>query len=454
MRTIGMIGVLMVMASGCMTPTVPKINIPIEEYKLDNGLEVVLHRDNATPIAHVEIWYHVGSKDEPQGRSGFAHLFEHLMFNGSQHADGEYFAPLQPFGARINGTTNKDRTNYFETVPSNVLERALWMEADRMGFLLPALTQGKLDNQRDVVRNERRQNYEIAPYAKARQVIAEAVWENTHPYHRLTIGSHKEIEAANLDDVRGFFTSWYVPNNATLVVSGAFDPVRTKEWIQNYFGPIAKGPAPTPITSAKANLPEAKTIELEDNVQLPRVYYTWQSAAFLQAGDADLDVLSLILSNGKTSRLYKRLVYEDRIAKDVYAAQYSSQLGSTYRIVATAAPGKDIADVQKAIDEEIAKLLNEGPTQEEVERAKNVWKKSFFQSIESVAGKAGMLQRYNHYLGKADWVTADLKRYMDVTKESVSKWAKDTILTNHRITVIVKPQTAPKVATSKSGAAQ
>ncbi|MBT6178952.1 MAG: insulinase family protein [Deltaproteobacteria bacterium] len=455
MRTLGMIGVLMVMASGCMTPTVPTLHIPIEEYKLDNGLQVVLHRDSATPLAHVEIWYHVGSKDEPQGRSGFAHLFEHLMFNGSQHADGEYFAPLQPFGARINGTTNTDRTNYYETVPSNVLERALWMEADRMGFLLPALTQAKLDNQRDVVRNERRQNYEIAPYAKARQVIAEAVWDKNHPYHRLTIGSHEEIEAANLDDVSGFFNAWYAPNNATLVVSGDFDPVQTKEWIQKFFGPIAKGAAPAAITSAKATLPEAQTIELEDNVQLPRVYYTWQSAPFLQTGDADLDVLSLILSNGKTSRLYKRLVYDDRIAKDVYAAQYSSQLGSTYRIVATAAPGKDIADVQKAIDEEVAILLRDGPTDEEVERAKNAWKKSFFQSIESVAGKAGMLHRYNHYLGKTDWVADDLKRYMNITKESVSKWARTTIVAKHRVTVIVKPQQAAKEASAaKAGAAK
>ena len=454
MRTIGMIGVLMVMASGCMTPTSPKLHIPLEEYQLDNGLQVVLHHDAATPLAHVEIWYHVGSKDEPQGRSGFAHLFEHLMFNGSEHADGEYFAPLQPFGARINGTTNKDRTNYFETVPSNVLERALWMEADRMGFLLPALTQGKLDNQRDVVRNERRQNYEIAPYAKARQVIAEAVWEKSHPYHRLTIGSHEELEAANLDDVRGFFNTWYVPNNATLVVSGDFDSAQTKGWIQRYFGPIPKGAEPNPITQAPSTLPEAKTIELEDNVQLPRVYYTWQSAPFLKDGDADLDVLSLILSNGKTSRLYKRLVYEDRIAKDVYAAQYSSQLGSTYNIIATAAPGKNIADLQKAIDEELAKLLQDGPTDEEVDRAKNAWQKSFFQSMESVAGKAGMLQRYNHYLGDPNWVSKDLQRYMDITKESVSKWAKSTINNKHRVTVIVKPKAAAKVANVNTGAAK
>lgn len=441
----------MVMASGCTTPPIPRIDIPIDQYTLENGLEVVLHRDNATPIAHVELWYHVGSKDEPQGRSGFAHLFEHLMFNGSEHADGEYFAPLQPFGARINGTTNSDRTNYYETVPSNALERALWMEADRMGFLLPALTQAKLDNQRDVVRNERRQNYEIAPYAKARQVIAEAVWDKNHPYHRLTIGSHTDLEAANLDDVRQFFNTWYVPNNATLVVSGDFDPVQIKGWIQQFFGPIPKGKMPRAIESAATQLPKAQTISLHDNVQLPRVYYTWQSAPFLKAGDADLDVLSLILSNGKNSRLYKRLVFDDRIAKDVYAGQWSSQLGSTYRIIATAAPGKSIELVQKAIDEEVLRFLQDGPTTEEIARAKNVWRKSFFQSIEGVAGKAGLLQRYNHYVGNAGWVESDLNRYLSVTGESVSKWAKETLLPEHLVKVIVSPAAPEGVASNTRG---
>ena len=440
MRSLILIGAIMATSTASANPS--SIDIPFETYTLDNGLEVILHEDHTTPVVHVEVWYHVGSKDEPMGRSGFAHLFEHLMFNGSEHADGEYFAPLQPFGARINGTTNTDRTNYYETVPSNVLERALWMEADRMGFLLGALGQDKLDNQRDVVRNERRQNYEIAPYAKSRQAIAEALWPSSHPYHRLTIGSHEDLEAANLDDVRKFFETWYLPNNATLAIVGDIDVAKTKEWVKAYFGPIAKGPQPSPITEATAVAPKAATITLEDNVQLPRLYYVWQSAPFLKTGDADLDVLSLVLSNGKTSRLHKRLVFDEHIAKDVYAGQWSSQLGSSYYVVATAAPGHSPKELQASIDDELEKLLNEGPSDEEVERAINGWRKSFFGNIESVAGKAGLLQRYNHYLGDPNWVHKDLERYLAITPTSVRAWAQKTLAPEHRVTVIVNPKAA------------
>jgi predicted Zn-dependent peptidase len=270
--------------------------IPHEQYQLDNGLNVILSQDASNPVVHVQVWYHVGSKDEPEGRSGFAHLFEHLMFNGSAHWDDEYFTPLQPYGARINGTTNTERTNYFETVPSNVLELALWMEADRMGFLLPALTQEKLDNQRDVVRNERRQNYEMRPYGEVRGASAVAMWPEDHPYHRLTIGSHEDLEAATLDDVRNFFRTWYVPNNATLALVGDFDPDRAKAWIERYFGPIERGEQPSPILEASAPLPAPQLIEMTDDVKLPRVFLLWQSMSLNAAGDADLDVLSSLLT--------------------------------------------------------------------------------------------------------------------------------------------------------------
>jgi zinc protease len=426
------------------------LEIPFEEYRLDNGLQVLLHQDPSTPIAHVEVWFHVGSKDEVQGRSGFAHLFEHLMFNGSEHADGEFFAPLQPYGARMNGTTNTDRTNYYETVPSHVLERALWMEADRMGFLLPALTIEKLDNQRDVVRNERRQNYEIRPYAKSRKAINEAIWPEGHPYHHLTIGTHEDLAAASLDDVKTFFNTWYVPNNATLVVSGAFDPDQTKGWIERYFGPIPKGPDASPIMQAEAPLPAAVTVELTDNVQLPRLYQVWRSSPFFEPGDAELDYLSLILTSGKNSRLYKRLVFEDRIAKDVSAGQYSSQLGSTYNIVATAAPGHTLEEIEQAIDEELARFLAEGPTPEEVERVRNAWQKSFFQRLEGVQGRGGMLQMYNQYRGDAGYVSKDLQRYLDVTAESITEWAGKTLVPDHRVRVVVNPK--PKDDDAAKGA--
>jgi zinc protease len=414
--------------------------IPFERYELDNGLEVLLSHDDSLPVAHVEVWYHVGSKDEVAGRSGFAHLFEHLMFNGSQHWDDEYFAPLQPLGAQMNGTTNTERTNYYETVPSNALELALWMEADRMGFLLPALTVEKLDNQRDVVRNERRQNYEIRPYAKARKAVNEAIWPEGHPYHHLTIGSHEDLEAASMDDVATFFKTWYVPNNATLTVVGDFDEAATKGWIERYFGPIPRGPQPSPVTSAEAPLPAAQTLELTDNVQLPRLQWTWRSPAFFEPGDADLDVLSSLLTDGKSSRLYKRLVFDDRIAKDVSAYQASAGLGSTYNVVVTLAPGHDVAEAQAALTEELGRFLAEGPTAAEVARAKNGWKKMFFGRMERVAGRAGLMQSYNHFRGDPGWIAKDLARYVAVDAASIKQQAAATLLDAHRVEVIVRPQ--------------
>ena len=416
------------------------ISIPHEEYRLENGLQVILHRDTTTPIAHVELWYHVGSKDEVEGRSGFAHLFEHLMFNGSEHADGEYFAPLQPYGARINGSTSTDRTNYYETVPTNALERALWMEADRMGFLLPVLVEQKLTNQQDVVRNERRQNYEIRPYGEVRGVMVEAMWPEGHPYHHLTIGTHEDLEAATLDDVKEFFRTWYVPNNATLVVSGAFETEEVKGWIQSYFGPIPKGAQPSPVTEAEAPKPAAQTIEMTDEVQLPRVYWVWQSPPFFAEGDADLDVLSLILADGKNSRLYKRLVFDDRVAKDVTAYQASSQLGSTYNIFATVAPGHTVEEVQAALQEELDLLRGKGVSAGEVERARNQWQKSFFQRMEGVAGRGGMLHLYNRYKGEPDFAQGDLDRYLGVTVESVKTWVDSVLDDAHRVEIIVQPK--------------
>ncbi len=400
---------------------------------------MILAEDHSIPVAHVEVWYHVGSKDETEGLSGFAHLFEHLMFQGSEHFDDEYFGPLQALGARINGTTNSERTNYYETVPSNGVERALWMEADRMGWLLPALTQAKLDEQRDVVKNERRQNYEIRPYAKARKVLSEALWPESHPYHHLTIGSHEDLERASLDDVKAFFRTWYVPNNATLTVVGDFDPAQAKAWIEQYFGPIPKGEEPSPVTSVETPLPTAQRLEMTDDVKLTRVQMAWHSPAFFAEGDADLDVLSNILTAGKASRLHKRLLLQDRSATNVSAYQASRGLGSTYNIVATVAPGRTVAEVEKAIAEELAALIAEGPSAAEMERARNAWQKSFFGRMERVGGRAGMLQNYNHFTGDAGYVQKDLDRYLAVTAASVQQWARTVLLDEHKVVVVVEP---------------
>jgi len=428
----------------------PKISIPHESYQLDNGLTVLLHKDDSRPIAHVELWYHVGSKDEVEGRSGFAHLFEHLMFNGSEHADGEYFAPLQPLGARINGSTNGDRTNYYETVPTNGTELALWMEADRMGFLLPALTQEKLDNQREVVRNERRQRYEITPYGEVWVYLSEEMYPAGHPYAHTTIGSHEDLEAATLDDVKGFFRQWYVPNNATLVVAGAFDTAEVKGWIERYFGPIPKGPQPSPVTEADPGTITAKTINITDEVQQPRVYWAWGSPGFFKDGDADLDVLSMILTDGKNSRLYKRLVFDDRIANDVAAYQASAQLGSRYIMYATVAPGHTVEEVQAALQEEIDRFKAEGATADELERAANSWQKSFYQRMESVSGRGGMLHMYKNYVGQPDFAQGDLQRYLDVTLDSLSTWSNAVLDDSKRVELIVRP--APKEPAPTDGA--
>ena len=417
-----------------------ELTIPHEQYQLGNGLNVILSQDHSNPVVHVQVWYHVGSKDEPAGRSGFAHLFEHLMFNGSAHWDDEYFTPLQPFGARINGTTNTERTNYFETVPSNVLELALWMEADRMGFLLPALTQAKLDNQRDVVRNERRQNYEMRPYGEVRGAQAVAMWPESHPYHRLTIGSHEDLEAATLDDVRNFFATWYGPNNATLAVVGDFESEQAKAWIEQLFGPIQRTAPASPILEAEAAPPASQTIEMTDDVKLPRVYLLWQSMPLNAPGDADLDVLSSLLTDGKSSHLYKSLVFDQRIAKDVSAAQYSARLGSTYNITATVAPGHSAEEVLAALEADLASFLGGEASAEKVETAVNNWKKRFFQRMESVSGRAGFLLGYNNMEGDPDWVQQDLDRYLSVTKESLMEVARRVLDDAHRVTIIVRPE--------------
>jgi zinc protease len=421
-----------------------QLEIPFEAYELENGLQVILSEDHDNPLTHVELWYHVGSKDEPEGRSGFAHLFEHLMFEGSAHYDHDFFSALQPLGARVNGSTSTDRTNYYETLPSNGLERALWMEADRMGFLLEVLTHEKLEIQKDVVRNERRQNYEEAPYGDSRRAIAEALWPAEHPYHRLTIGSHEDIDAATLDDVRTFFRTWYVPNNATLVVSGDFEPTQTKAWIERYFGPLPAGDEPASITEAEAPLPAATTVELTDDVQLPRVYMAWQTMPLYAEGDADLDVLSSILTSGKGSRLHKRLVFDDRIAKDVSAYQASSELGSSYKIIATVAPDHTVEEVIAAIEDELAKLAEAGVTKDEVEQSVNNWRKRFYGRVESVAGRGSNLHSYNHHTGDPGFVQQDLERYLAVTSESVHAWATKVLDPAHRVTVIVRPEPEPE----------
>ena len=345
------------------------MNIPYTKHTLANGLDVLIHEDHALPIVAVNIWYHVGSKNEVPGRTGFAHLFEHLMFEGSQHYDRGYFHPLQEAGASLNGSTNADRTNYWEVVPTNALDRALWMESDRMGFLLPALTDAKFANQRDVVLNERRQNYENRPYGRAGMAIVGALYPPSHPYHWLTIGTTEDIRAAHIDDVRAFFQRYYHPGNASLALAGDIDTRRGVELAEWHFSEIPPGPPPDPVRVPQPEgPPEDIRLVLEDRVELPRLYLAWHSPALFAEGDAELDLVAEVLSSGKTSRLYRALVYEQRIATEVAASQNSRELGSFFQVVATAAPGRTLAEVERSIMKEITTVIDRGPTTAELER--------------------------------------------------------------------------------------
>src|SRR5215213_3590326 len=309
-----------------------------EEFRLKNGLRVIMHVDKSTPIVAVNLWYHVGSKNEVVGRTGFAHLFEHMMFQGSKNYNDDYFKPLQEAGANLNGSTNADRTNYYEVVPSNFLELALFMEADRMGGLLDAMTQEKLDNQRDVVKNERRQRYDNQPYGTAGEKIAALIYPNDHPYHWTTIGSLDDLTKASQDDVKAFFRQYYVPNNASLVVAGDFNPKQARAWVTKYFGAVKKGGE---ITRPNPQQPVMQGVirkEFEDAVQSPRVYMVWHTVPQGHKDEAAIDILSSILSGGRGSRLQTKLVYDKQIVQDIFTSHPTRELAGTFQVTATARP--------------------------------------------------------------------------------------------------------------------
>ena len=440
MLTTALMG-LALTASAADAPDTRTLAIPYEEYDLDNGLHVILSEDHSVPFVQVNLWYRVGAKDEVEGRSGFAHLFEHLMFQGSEHMDGEYFGPLQRIGARINGTTNMDRTNYFEGVPSEQLPLALWLEADRMGFLLPALTQEKLDNQKLVVRNERRQSYENRPYGMTWWWLFENLYPEGHPYHIPTIGKHEDIDAANLEDVKDFFKQWYVPNNASLSIAGDFDPAEAKALVEKYFGDIPRGPQPEPILSVEpVVLSGENVIRKTDDVPHNKVWLAWHSPALYAPGDAELDTLSSILTSGKDSRLYRALVEEQQIAQTVSAYQVSMLLGSFYVIEATAVEGQDPDALVNAIDELVAKVKTEGVTEEEVALAKTNWEASFYRRMRTISSKANQLNQYHVQTGDTDYIGKDLARFMDVSTAGVAKALQG--LDSGRVVLHIGPEKA------------
>ncbi|MBU1899466.1 insulinase family protein [Myxococcota bacterium] len=413
--------------------------VPVEQYTLPNGLTVVLSPDNRAPVVAVEIRYRVGSAHEPKGLRGFAHLFEHLMFQGSPSWDDEYFKVFHPLGGDVNGTTSNDRTNYYEQVPANYLEHALWMESDRMRGL--TFSQDKLDNQRDVVLNERRQNYEDRPYGMIWAHMAEMLYPEGHPYHHTAIGEPEDLKAANLDDVKAFYAKYYTPSNAIITLVGDFDVNEAKMQIMRYFGDIPAGeaipaPSPSPFT------PKGGHLVTYDKVKLPKITLVWHTPALYAPGDAEMDILSSVLAEGKNSRLYRPLVFEQKVAKSVSAYQISRGLGSLFVIEATAATGVDVQTLAKALDDAIRAALATPPSQDELDRSLNAWKKSYLHRVESVLDRAHILSGYAHLTGHAGYLAADLARYTEQTPAAVHSAARAWLKPELRARIDVLPQEA------------
>jgi zinc protease len=424
--------------------------LPFELFRLENGLTVIVHEDRTNPIVGVHVQYDVGAKDEKPGRTGFAHLFEHLMFQGSQNVPkGEGDRLVDAAGGQQNGSTSDDTTQYWQEVPSNALEQMLFVESDRMGFLLPTLTQEKLDNQRDVVRNERRQNYEMPPYGLAFEKLRANLWNPEFPYHWLPIGSHEDLQAATLEDVKEFFTRYYGPENAVLAIAGAVDAARARALAEKWFGAIPGKAPPAHQKPAPVPLSAEKRVVMEDRVQLPRLYVAWQTPKEYAPGDAALGLAGQILTSGKSARLVKRLVMDERIAQSVFAGQMSQALASMFLVVATPKPGVSLERLERAVDEEIARLAATPPSDEELQRAKNKLEAGAIFGLEPVGGfggRAATLAGYYLTTGDPGYLEEDLERFRRVTPADVSSAVRESLRKDARVVLGVVPR--PGAATT------
>jgi zinc protease len=453
------VSVLVLCAALAMSPLAlraqetPRLAIPYTQFTLPNGLDVILHEDHSVPLVAVDAWYHVGSSREKPGRTGFAHLFEHLMFEGSGHVpEGDFDNWLEAAGGDNNGSTDNDRTNYWETVPSNALELALFLESDRMGYLLDAMSPEKVNGQRDVVKNERRQSYENRPYGVAFLKLPEEMYPPTHPYHWPVIGSMEDLTAASYEDVVQFFKSWYGPNNTTLVVAGDIDPAEARRLVEKWFSDVPRGAPVPPLSAPPAVLAGEKRLTLEDKVQLPQLFIAWHTPAYFHPGDEAMDVLARVLASGKNSRLYKRLVYDLQIAQDVSASQNSGALGSMFLVTATAREGHTLSEIEKVIGEELAKLENEPPATREVERAVNQIESAFYGALERVGGfggKADRLNLYEFYAGRPDYFTEDLARYTSLDPRDLQSAARSYLRDDARVVMSVVPAGKKSLAAEK-----
>jgi zinc protease len=420
------------------------LEVPYTQFTLPNGLHVILHEDHTVPLVTVNVWYHVGSAREKPGRTGFAHLFEHLMFMGSKHAKyGDFDTLLEAAGGTNNASTGEDRTNYYIDVPSSALDLALFLESDRMAYLLDAMSPKTVDAQRDVVKNERRQSYENAPYGMASIAMAEMMYPQGHPYRWPTIGYMEDLSAASYQDVVDFFKTYYQPANASLVVAGDIDPAKARAAVEKWFAEIKPGTTPIgPIDYPRANLTDVRKKTIQDRVQLPRLYLAWVTPAHFAPGDAELDVLSLLLAGGKNSRLYKRLVYDLQIAQDVSAFQASKSLNSEYQIIVTARPNASIDRIRAIVDEEIVKIQQAPPSDREFTRAINQVESSFYDRMERVGNFGGVGDQLNGYYfaaGNPGYFTEDLARYRAVSAADIQAIARKFLPLDKRVELVVEP---------------
>jgi predicted Zn-dependent peptidase len=422
------------------TTDVPEI--PFERYRLSNELEVILHVDRRVPLVAVDVWYHVGSGDETPGKSGFAHLFEHMMFQGAKHIGKDvHFDLLREIGAgSVNGTTNTDRTNYFEVVPSHQVETALWLESDRMGYLLDLLDGDSLRNQIDVVRNERRQRYDNVPFGKERFAVAAALYPEKHPYRYLTIGRHEDIENADVDDVRAFFSKWYVPSNATLVLAGDFEPKDAKKLVAKWFGGFPTLPRPDRLKPMPPSLSATSRTELDDPLaRYTRLHYAWHSPATLQPGDVELEILGRVLGSSGWGRLHKRLVIQDQTAQSVRVYQNGNGFSGEFHVVVDIKPEHALARVEPVVAQELERVLADGITEQELARVVNRIEADFVWGLEEVLNRAERLQFFNHYAGDPGFTDEWLERYRSRTVDDVRRAAEAT-LRKPRAEVVTRPK--------------
>ena len=416
------------------------LNLGYVKGKLQNGLEYILYQDNSLPLVSVNIWYKVGSAYEKKGKTGLAHLFEHMMFQGSENVPKEmHFKYIQEAGGTLNGSTSTDRTNYYEKLPSNNLEVALWLESDRMGYFLPALTQEKLDNQKDVVRNERLERYDNQPYGLAWEILNKNVYPEDHPYSWITIGHLKDIESYTLYDVKHFFQTYYSPNNASIVVAGDINKEKTIDLINKYFGEINSFKVDSHPQRHSVKLKNNVYVEHVDDVQLERLYLSWPSDFIFGKDDASLEICSDILSGSKNSRLHKKLVFDLQIAQDVTAFQYSGKFGGQFIIISTIKPGQDTNKIKQLILDEINEIATNGVTEKELEKSRNGIKSQFVYSMQNLDTVADHLNYYNYHLGEPNSFEFDLNRYNSVTNDSI-KNALQKYLFNPYVELRIKPR--------------